>query len=98
MAEALILEFKGGTAEIYHAVNKILNIDPVTGAGDWPAGMQSHTGVVGAPDELLVFEVWESKAAQEDFMANRLGPALGQVGMVAPHRQEWFSVEGHHSH
>lgn len=96
MTDAVILEFKGVPAEQYHAVNTILGLDPDTGGGDWPAGMLSHTGAVGAGDTLVVFEVWESQESQGAFMASRLGPALGQVGLPEPTRVEWFSTVGHY--
>jgi hypothetical protein len=95
MAEALILEFTG-TREQYDAVNKALGINMETGEGNWPAGMLSHTGAIGG-DSLVVFEVWDSVASQEAFMASRLGAALGQVGVSEPRRVEWFSVAGHHT-
>lgn len=97
MSDAVILEFKGVPAEQYNAVNTILGIDPVTGEGDWPAGMLSHTGATGAGGTLVVFEVWDSQESQGAFMASRLGPALGQVGLPEPSRVEWFSVLGHHT-
>jgi hypothetical protein len=95
MAEAIILEFSGAP-EMYESVNKILGINHVTGEGDWPAGMLSHTGAIGDDGKLLVFEVWDSVASQEAFMANRLGPALGQAGAPDPDRIEWKRVLGHH--
>ena len=39
MSDALILEFKGASADQYNAVNKTLGIDPGTGEWDWPAGL-----------------------------------------------------------
>lgn len=94
MAEAIILEFTSpDAAAMYSTVNGILGIDPTTGKGDWPAGIVSHAaGVQG--DAFVVFEVWESKAQQEEFMSSRLGPALGQAGAPEPTRVEWFSVLG----
>ena len=94
MAEALILEFKG-TVEQYQAVNDALGINMDTGAGDWPAGLISHTGATGGGN-LVVFEVWDSVASQEAFMSSRLGAALAQVGVPEPHRVEWFHVVGRH--
>jgi hypothetical protein len=96
MSDALVLEFSGVSAAQYREVNAVLGIDPVTGEGDWPAGLTSHTGAASASG-LLVFEVWESQEAQAAFMSSRLGPALGQVGLPEPARQEWLSVEGHHT-
>jgi hypothetical protein len=95
MAEAIILEFTSNKAgEIYDTVNGILGIDGSGGGkGDWPKGIISHTaGVQG--DKMVVFEVWESQAAQEAFMSSRLGPALGQGGAPEPSRVEWFTVIG----
>jgi hypothetical protein len=96
MSDALLFEFSGVGADAYNAVNAALGIDPVGGSGDWPAGMISHTGAVGANGDLLVFEVWESKASQEKFMNSRLGAALGQSGVPEPKRIEWLSVIGRH--
>ena len=56
MAEALILEFDGVTAEQYDAVNGALGIDAATGEGDWPTGLLDHTGCSG--EHFVVFEVW----------------------------------------
>lgn len=96
MSEAIMLEFRGVTSEQYNAVNAILGIDPATGSGDWPPGLLSHTGANGG-EQLVVFEVWESQQAQQDFMSSRLGPALGQVGLPEPTRIQWLSVLGHMS-
>jgi hypothetical protein len=98
MAESIILEFKGAGKNEYDQVNKILGIDQVTGEGDWPAGLLNHTGAVSANGDLVVYEIWESQAAQGAFMA-RLGPALQEVGLPEPSRMEWFDVIGqYHTH
>ena len=100
MAESIILEFKGASEKEYDAVNKILGIDMQTGEGNWPPPLLNHTGALTADGDLVVYEIWESKAAQEAFMA-RLGPALAEVGIAPPVRMEWFTVVGHyhtHSH
>lgn len=95
MAEGVILEFDDVGEEQYWAVNERLGLDPRTGAGDWPAGLLSHTG--GAKDGgLVVFEVWESRDQQERFMQERLGRALQEGGVTAPPaRVEWLPVAGH---
>lgn len=88
-----------GTPDDYKAVNRLLGIDPVTGEGDWPAGLLSHTGAIGDGGSLLVFEVWDSKEAQGAFMSSRLGPARDKVGLAEPTRVEWLSVLGErHAH
>ena len=98
MSDALILEFRNASPELYSSVNAILGLDPASGAGDWPEGMVSHSaGEHSDGNGLTVFEVWESQEAQEAFMGSRLGPALGQAQVPQPTRVEWFSVLGHHS-
>ena len=95
MAEGLILEFDGVDVEQYQQVNQKLGIDMDSGEGDWPAGLHTHVG--GAKDNgLLVFEVWVSRADQEHFLADRLGPALAEAGIEGPPtRIEWIEVAGH---
>ena len=95
MSEALILEFDGVTADQYGAVNKILGVDATTGAGDWPAPLTSHLAA-GDGTKLVVVEVWESQAAQAEFMA-RLGPALHEVGLPEPTRMEWLTIHGRYN-
>jgi len=96
MAEALILEFDGIGRADYDAVNGHLGIDPDTGQGDWPAGLLFHAG--GAkPDGWVVFEVWETRAAQERFMSDRLGPALPAAGINGPPaRVQWLDSTAFH--
>ena len=95
MSEVLVLEFPGGTPDQYLAVNKILDVDGETGEGDWPAPLKHHIAAAGGGG-LRVVEVWESKQAQESFMA-RLGPALAGAGVPQPSRMEWMSLLGEHS-
>lgn len=88
MTAGLILQFQGVGEQEYDVVNSKLTFDPRTGAGNWPAGLQSHCA--GATDDgWVVTEIWDSKDAQAAFMADSLGPALS--GMPAP-TVEWFDV------
>jgi hypothetical protein len=97
MAEGLILEFDGVGREQYEAVNAQLGIDMATGQGDWPEGLLYHAG--GAkPGGWVVFEVWDSKDAQERFMSGRLGQALQAGGITGPpSRVEWVDLAAHHA-
>lgn len=97
MAEGLILEFNDVGRGEYNAVNGHLGIDPDTGQGDWPAGLVFHAG--GAkPGGWVVFEVWESRQAQERFMKDRLGSALHEGGIKGPPaRVEWLELAAYHS-
>jgi hypothetical protein len=96
MSDALIFEFKGVTADQYNQVNEVLGLNPKTGEGDWPAGLLTHTGAVGAGGDITVFEVWDSQESQADWMSSRLGPALAKVEVAEPVRVEWLSVLGAH--
>jgi hypothetical protein len=83
MAYGIVLAFENVSEDDYWAVNSKLGIER-DGTGNWPAGLQAHTGGGTADGGWVVSEVWESKAAQEEFMSTRLGEALGQVGLPAP--------------
>jgi hypothetical protein len=98
MSEAIILEFRDVSPDLYNDVNKILRLDPVSGDGDWPQGMISHTGGEHADGNgITVWEVWESRDAQAAFMDSRVGPALREAGVPEPSRVEWMSVRGYHT-
>ena len=94
MTDVLVLEFTAPQAvEIYRSVNRLLGLDASSGLGDWPAPLLSH--VAGeSGDKLIVVEVWESKAAQEEFMQSRLGPAFQKADVPQPTRVEWFINAG----
>ena len=96
MSDALFFEFTGVSADDYKSVNAILGLDPATADGAWPAGLRSHTGASGTDGGFIVFEVWDSQESQAAWMASRLGPALGKVGVPEPKRVQWLSVVGHH--
>ena len=96
MAELLVLEFEGIGKEEYEKVNSALGIDMATGAGDWPAGLLTHSA--GRTDKgWTVVEVWESREAQDNFMKGRLGEALQKGGVdKPPTRADWTSLHAHH--
>jgi hypothetical protein len=96
MPDAIIWEFEGVDRNDYDAVNEKLGIDPQSGEG-WPEGLIHHTGAEKAGG-LVVFEVWESKAAQQRFLDERLKPALESAGVTTPPtRVEWLEVAAHAS-
>ncbi len=95
MAEALILEFDGVGRALYDAVNRELGIDPATGEGDWPAGLQWH-GAGATEGGWSVIEVWESREAQAAFMQERLGAALQAGGVTVAPNVTWVSLVSSH--
>ena len=94
MPDLLIFEFTAPEAvELYHQVNALLGIDPTSDTADWPAGMLSHQAG-GDGDSIVVVESWQSRAAQEDFMSTRLGPALSKADVPPPTRVTWLPQVG----
>jgi hypothetical protein len=91
MAEVVVIEFSAPDAvSIYNRVNKILGWDGTPESDVAPSGLLSH--IAGeAGDKLVVVEVWESKADQEAFMQNQLGPAFAEAQVPEPARLDWFS-------
>jgi hypothetical protein len=91
MSEVLVLEFSAPDAvSIYNSVNKLPGWDGIPSPEDLPAGMITHvSGEAG--DKLVVVEVWESQAAQAEFMKNQLGPAFAEADVPPPSRVEWFN-------
>ena len=96
MPEALILEFTGVSEADYEAVNKQLGIDMQTGQGDWPAGLLSHAARRADDGTFVVSEVWSSRAAQDAFLASRLGQALGAAGVNNPSAVRWVPLLAYH--
>ena len=96
MSEGIIIEFDGIGRAHYDAVNAAMGIDPDSGEGDWPAGLTYHAG--GAkPGGWVVFEVWDSREAQEEFLNGRLGRALQEGGVKGPpSRVEWLGEFSSH--
>jgi hypothetical protein len=94
MPEVIVLEFTAPeAAEIYRSVNHILGLEEGSSdLGPWPPSLLSH--VAGASgDKLIVVEVWESKAAHEEFMG-QLGAAFEKASVPPPTRVEWFAPVG----
>ncbi len=97
MAYGILLEFDDSVGKKqYDAVNEQLGLDWANGTGDWPDGLITHAGGT-VSDGFIVYEVWESKAKQEAFMAGRLGAALGAVGLPQPRKVTEVDVVGHHT-
>ena len=96
MPEALILEFEGVGQKEYEAVNKELGIDMSTGTGNWPSGLLMHAAGMSDDGKFVVTEVWESRSAQEKFMSERLGEALGKGGVSTAPKVKWARLLAHH--
>jgi hypothetical protein len=92
MAEVLVLEFAAPNAvRIYNDVNRLIGWETPPRPENFPPGMITH--VAGESGEkLVVVEVWESQAAQADFMNTQLGPAFAKAEVPQPARVEWFTA------
>ena len=89
MAVCIIMEFAGMNAERYEALMNQLRLRGVNPA--FPNGVVSN--VVGfTGDSAFVVNVWDSKQLFEDFLANRLTPALEAVGGLPQPRVTTFDV------
>ena len=94
MAYGIVFEFTDEVGKKhYDAVNDKLGVDMAGGAGPWPEGLRSHAGGT-TPGGFFVYEIWDSRADQERWMADRLGPALAEVGVAAPVRVAEIDVAG----
>jgi hypothetical protein len=74
----LVAETPGGTAEQYDALVKALELD-----ANPPDGAVLH---VAGPIEggWRVIDVWESQSKFDEFLLDRLGPAMDKVGQAKP--------------
>jgi hypothetical protein len=97
MPEMLMLEFSGVGKTEYEAVNAVLGIDPVTGAGNWPPGLLSHAAGASDDGAFVVTEIWASRADQGAFMESRLGPALGAGGVTGMPQVRWAPLFAYHT-
>lgn len=75
MAIAVNMLVHGGGADLYDRVDR-----RVRPPGDPPPGLLFHA-VGPAHDGWRIFEVWETLADRERFVAERLGPALAELGI-----------------
>jgi hypothetical protein len=97
MAVGLVLQFANTSLDDYHKVNGLLGIDMNTGTGDWPSGLRSHAAGSTADGGLVVMEVWESREAQGQYMAGRLGAAIQKGGITAIPQLTWVDLFSYHT-
>jgi heme-degrading monooxygenase HmoA len=72
MATIMMMRVPGGTA-MYDQVNEEMNTE-----GDLPSGMIHHYAAADGED-MIIFDVWESKEDFERFQGERLMPAVMKV-------------------
>ena len=97
MPAQVILEFEGVTTKEYDAVNAALGLDPATGEGVWPDGLQLHAAGLDEDGDLVVTEVWDTPEHQARFMEERLAAALVKGGITGPPTSvTWIELVSHH--
>jgi heme-degrading monooxygenase HmoA len=77
MAVMLFMEAPGASLEDYERVNELMGLH---GDEDAPAGLIHHTAGHDG-DGIVIVDVWESEEAIGRFFDERLGAALGEVGV-----------------
>ncbi len=78
MAVGLRIKFADATQEQYEAVNAQMNAE-----ADPPEGLVFHAaGPI--EDGWGVLDFWESREQFDRFLAERIGPAIGELGDRAP--------------
>jgi hypothetical protein len=78
MAVVVIQEFEASREE-YDQVSEKLDA-----ANNPPEGLIVHTGAEIGGGKMKVVDIWESQGNYDDFVQNRLGPAVAQVNPDAP--------------
>lgn len=73
MAVLVISKPPGVPLSLYDPVTQKLDLE-----GDPPAGLISHA-VVPRGESFEVYDIWESQAQHDDFVENRLKPAIAAV-------------------
>lgn len=92
MAVALLEENPVMTRELYDQVRERLDLEK-----NPAAGLIFHAAGVGL-ESWVAYDVWESRAAWDRFLEERLQPAVKEVFTAAgletppPHRQEIFEL------
>ncbi len=73
MAVGLRLDFESLHISDYDAVYQTMNFP-----ADWPDSLLAH-GSVEIDGKMRVYDVWESQARLDQFVADRLGAAIGHA-------------------
>lgn len=96
MAVGLVFQFAKPRRDNYDRIIRLLGIDMKRGTGNWPSGLLSNAAGTSADGGLVVMEVWESRAALDRFMSDRLGPAIQKAGIDNVPRMTWVDAVSYH--
>ena len=85
------MDFRGVTLEQYDRATEWMGLLP---GGPSPKGELFHWAMK-TDDGLRIFDVWESREAFEQFLAERVRPVAPQVGVFEPPEIQYFEVHNY---
>jgi len=86
MSSVMVMKWDGLTASQYDAVRKLFNWE-----GNPPKGAILH--ISGFTKKALrVTDIWESKEAFNEFLQNRVMPAVKQIGIQGQPKVKFFPL------
>jgi len=88
MAVAVQMDFRGVTLEQYDRAMEWMGLLP---GGPSPKGELFHW-VMKTDDGLRIIDVWESREAFEQFLAERVRPVGPEVGVLEPPEIQFFEI------
>ena len=88
MATIMQMHWREATPEEYDRAREQVGWDRET-----PTGAKLHVSGF-ADDGLHVLDVWESEQAFNDFMEQRLGPAVAEIGIAGQPDVKFFPLHG----
>jgi hypothetical protein len=92
MAVAVELDFEGATLAQYDEINEMIGLLP----GGPPSAPEELFHWVRATDNgFRVIDVWETRAAFERFVRERLEPVLREAGLAGPTAVRFFEVHNY---
>jgi hypothetical protein len=92
MAVGMLLAGEGVTKDVYVALStKMFGNFPMR-EDQSPEGLLVHTAGE-SPDGFYVYDIWESQAQFEAFMASTIGPAAAALGADTPMTPQYFQIE-----
>lgn len=86
MAQVLKMRWEGVTPEHYEALRPIVRWE-----SDPPEGLVFHVAWF-RDGGITIVDVWESSAQFDDFMQQRLGPGIEQIGVEGQPQIKWFDA------
>jgi hypothetical protein len=91
MAIAVEMNFRGATMEQYDQILQKMGLTP---EGATPPGAISHW-VAQTDEGMRVVDVWESRAAFDQFSQEKIGPYSAEVGIAEAPETSFYHVHNY---